>query len=406
MASYNLSPVGNWFSTFGSNTAGSSSNAPLAGGLLWTYSAGTTTPLPTYTGSNGIIANTNPIVLGSDGRPTAEIWLTAGYAYKFVLQDSLGNPIPNGTYDNIVGINDTQSTAQPEWVYPGVGAVYSSVNSFSTTGNTSIYYQVGRRVQAYCTAGAVYGTVTASVYGGSSTSVSLLMDSGMALDSGLTVVNYAFLNSLHPSVPGVLPYNLGVTALTSTGAVNANGITSTSTVNAATNVVANQGFISSGGNNSLSAAAAGSTLTVGATSTVKSTSFGDAAAWCLIGCNTQSSTGTVTYSSTATSVGVTIASSVVTITYPGIYVINCSVEGTMPISTAGSLNLYIYKNGASFVGNGFAVSSGAGVLQEDVSVNAVISCAAGDTISTYAVITAASVNTATGVFSGFRIPGM
>ena len=34
---------------------------PLVGGLLYTYEAGTTTPLVTHTDSTGVSANTNPI---------------------------------------------------------------------------------------------------------------------------------------------------------------------------------------------------------------------------------------------------------------------------------------------------------------------------------------------------------
>ena len=59
--------------------------APLSGGLLYTYAAGTTTPQTTYTTSVGNIANANPIVLNSAGRTANEIWLTNGLSYKFIL---------------------------------------------------------------------------------------------------------------------------------------------------------------------------------------------------------------------------------------------------------------------------------------------------------------------------------
>lgn len=72
---------------------------PLAGGLIYTYAAGTTTPAATYTSSDGLTANANPIVLDSAGRTPAQIWLTAGSSYKFVLQTSLGVLIK--TDDNI-----------------------------------------------------------------------------------------------------------------------------------------------------------------------------------------------------------------------------------------------------------------------------------------------------------------
>ena len=56
--------------------------APLVGGLLYTYSAGTTTPQASYTDSTGATANTNPVVL--DSRGEANIWLGAA-TYKFRL---------------------------------------------------------------------------------------------------------------------------------------------------------------------------------------------------------------------------------------------------------------------------------------------------------------------------------
>tara|TARA_R110000868_G_scaffold74430_2_gene215280 strand:+ start:1418 stop:3490 length:2073 start_codon:yes stop_codon:yes gene_type:complete len=78
---------------------------PLAGGLIYTYAAGTTTPQATYTTSAGSIANANPIVLDSAGRVPNEVWMTSGLTYKFVLKTSVGVQI--GSYDNIPAANDT-----------------------------------------------------------------------------------------------------------------------------------------------------------------------------------------------------------------------------------------------------------------------------------------------------------
>jgi len=69
---------------------------PLAGGLLYTYEAGSTTPLATYTDSTGVSANTNPIVL--DSRGEANVWLGAD-SYKLALYTSAGVLI--WTVDNI-----------------------------------------------------------------------------------------------------------------------------------------------------------------------------------------------------------------------------------------------------------------------------------------------------------------
>ena len=81
---------------------------PLAGGLIYTYLAGTSTPSATYTSSTGLIAHANPIVLDAAGRiATGEVWLTSGVEYKFVVKTALFVQI--GSYDNIPSINDFTS---------------------------------------------------------------------------------------------------------------------------------------------------------------------------------------------------------------------------------------------------------------------------------------------------------
>ena len=70
---------------------------PLAGGFLYTYAAGTTTPQATYTDSTGATANSNPIVL--DSRGEANIWLGSA-TYKFKLADANNTEI--WTVDNVV----------------------------------------------------------------------------------------------------------------------------------------------------------------------------------------------------------------------------------------------------------------------------------------------------------------
>ena len=99
---------------------------PLAGGLVYTYTAGTTTPRATYTSTTGTIANANPIVLDSAGRTANEIWLTSGVSYKFVLQTPAAVTI--GTYDNISGINDLTGAA------PAAGSTSITTLGVITTG--------------------------------------------------------------------------------------------------------------------------------------------------------------------------------------------------------------------------------------------------------------------------------
>ena len=50
--------------------------APLVGGKLYSYAAGTTTPKATYTDESLGAANANPIILDANGE--ANVWLDSG----------------------------------------------------------------------------------------------------------------------------------------------------------------------------------------------------------------------------------------------------------------------------------------------------------------------------------------
>jgi hypothetical protein len=107
----------------------------LSGGKLYTYAAGTTTPLATYTSENGATAHTNPIVLDSAGRvPGGELWLTNGLSYKFGLETA--DAVLIGTYDNVLGGSDAGAVAfNLNDIYP-VGSIGQSVkNRFSVQGS-------------------------------------------------------------------------------------------------------------------------------------------------------------------------------------------------------------------------------------------------------------------------------
>ena len=74
---------------------------PLAGGKIYTYGAGGSTPQATYTTSAGNIAHSNPIGLDAAGRVPGggEIWLTDTLVYKFQLETSTGTIVQ--TLDNV-----------------------------------------------------------------------------------------------------------------------------------------------------------------------------------------------------------------------------------------------------------------------------------------------------------------
>jgi len=103
--------------------------APLAGGKLYTYEAGTTTPLATYTTNAGNIANANPVILDSAGR--ASVWLATGM-YKFVLKDS--TDVLSYTTDNISG---TYGAMQPA-VVATQGQTVFTVLPYTMGGSTIV----------------------------------------------------------------------------------------------------------------------------------------------------------------------------------------------------------------------------------------------------------------------------
>ncbi len=70
---------------------------PLAGGFVYSYTAGSDTPQDTWTTSDLDVANENPIELDSAGR--AVIYLSPTPAYKFIVKTSLLVTIT--TQDNV-----------------------------------------------------------------------------------------------------------------------------------------------------------------------------------------------------------------------------------------------------------------------------------------------------------------
>ena len=103
---------------------------PLSGGKLYTYVAGTTTPLATYTTYAGTVSNANPVILDSAGR--ASVWLASG-TYKFVLKDS--NDVLSYTTDNIAG---NYGGMQPAVVATTQGQTVFSVQPYITGGSAIV----------------------------------------------------------------------------------------------------------------------------------------------------------------------------------------------------------------------------------------------------------------------------
>lgn len=78
------------------------SGQPLAAGKVYTYAAGTTTPVALYTASDKSSSATNPLIL--DGNGKAQVW--ADGRYKFVVKTS--SDVTLYTLDNLLyGFDDT-----------------------------------------------------------------------------------------------------------------------------------------------------------------------------------------------------------------------------------------------------------------------------------------------------------
>jgi hypothetical protein len=142
-----LSPVGGVAAQFFTNTG-----AVLTGGKLFTYAAGTTTPLTSYTTNLGNVARTNPVVLDAAGRVPdgGEIWILP-VSYKFVLKDS--NDVLIATYDNVFGsgafavTNYTGNGSTVGYSVSGnvvavyINGIYQNRNTYSVSGGTLTFSQ-------------------------------------------------------------------------------------------------------------------------------------------------------------------------------------------------------------------------------------------------------------------------
>lgn len=119
-----LSPIGGAGQQFFDNNGN-----PLNGGLLYTYAAGGTTSLTSYTTAAGNVANANPIVLDLAGRVPVGLWLVVGLAYKIALKTSAD--VQLGVWDNIT-------------LYPGTTTAQAAAIAASTVlaaaiGNTACF---------------------------------------------------------------------------------------------------------------------------------------------------------------------------------------------------------------------------------------------------------------------------
>lgn len=158
----------------------SGSGTLLAGGKLYAYIAGTTTPKDTYTEIDGATTNANPIVLNARGEVPSGVFGTTG-AYKLVLKDA--SDVTLWTRDNVYGEHDPAnldvSTLTSEWVSSGYTPTRTGNTTFTTPGDSTAVFQVGRRIRAADSA-TRYGFVASASYSviDGVTTITVALDSG------------------------------------------------------------------------------------------------------------------------------------------------------------------------------------------------------------------------------------
>lgn len=172
MAVYSLAPtIGFAYQAFDNG------GLPLAGGLIYSYIDGGTAPQGTYTSAQGDVANANPIVLDSYGRPPNEIWVNSILSYRFVLTDALGNQIR--TFDGIPHVNYATGTnvyhqfsVQPSDATPNVSitpSVKCTLYNFDGSINTSISGSITVALGANPNGATLSGSVTQALVAGVTT---------------------------------------------------------------------------------------------------------------------------------------------------------------------------------------------------------------------------------------------
>lgn len=175
---------------------------PLVAGQLFTYAAGTTTPLATYSDVNLAVANQNPVVLDGAGR--AVVYLTPA-SYKFVLKTSAG--VTLWTADSVSATPpfnvdlDVQGVAG-ETLTAGQVAYLSDGSGSKTVGR----WYLGDADFTYASSlASVIGMVPATIASGDTGSIRLLgRVTGL---SGLTVGTSYYISATAGALTSTAPTN-------------------------------------------------------------------------------------------------------------------------------------------------------------------------------------------------------
>jgi hypothetical protein len=218
---------------------------PLNGGRIFQYEANSTSiEQTTYSDVNGLIANSNPIILDSSGRIPVEMYLIDGLAYNLVL--TLDDETTVLAYvDNVTGVitaADLAGGGNGVWQTVVDAPVFVNTTTFILE-NTDYTYEfaVGNRVKTVYPTEVLYGTVSAVSYvpgAPNKTQITLVNDTADQ-NAGMTSVLWSIADVQGPIVDaGAVTYSLPTTyAIPNTVGHKLDELT-TSIVNYSTNIVA------------------------------------------------------------------------------------------------------------------------------------------------------------------------
>ena len=186
-----ISPVGN-------DQVKKADGTIAVGYRIQTLYAGTTTPAPTFTHRLNLTFQPNPILLNSLGLPPQPIFIEIGVFYDFVLLDTTNAEVYRWTSIDVG--KDATLLDPEEWIIGGEPATFVSPDTLALPGDKRFNYHVGRRLRMTVTAGTIYGTIAASVFSGTATTLTMLMDT-LPLTNPIGAVDYGRLTATQCSVP-------------------------------------------------------------------------------------------------------------------------------------------------------------------------------------------------------------
>ena len=169
---------------------------PLTGGKLYTYSAGTSTSIPTYKtigDTSSANTNTNPIILDNAG--VAHIVIETDKAYKFVLFDK--NDAKIDEWDNVTGNIGGGGGSSEDIVVVGtpneidvLGSVTQGVKRYVVSLSNSVKITILQLIGLYNNVLNSLGNKADNVQGATAGNLAALDASGNLTDSGSKAADF------------------------------------------------------------------------------------------------------------------------------------------------------------------------------------------------------------------------